>query len=87
MRTPSRNHGTLDRRLANQAGFAFPAIDAMLDLKKPLFAIGVDIIGDRRTARGDGLLQYRLHRQKELAQLFLGKRRSLAARPHSCTKQ
>ena len=44
VRSSSRHHDFLDRRLALQARFAFAAIGAMLDLEKTFFAIGVYVI-------------------------------------------
>ena len=42
--TPSANHHALDRRLANQATLAFSPVDTMLQLEKPFFTVGVNII-------------------------------------------
>jgi hypothetical protein len=35
---------SLDGSFANQAGLAFAAVDAMLELEESLFAIGVDVV-------------------------------------------
>ena len=53
--------------LHDQGRLAFAAINAMLQLKKSLFAIGVDIVGNRRSAQRDGFFQHLLHRHIELA--------------------
>ncbi len=42
---------------AAAAGFAGAQVDAMLKLKEPAGSVGVDIIGDRRAAQPDGMLQ------------------------------
>jgi hypothetical protein len=38
------NHDTFDGRLADQAGLAFAAVDAVLQLEETFFAVGVYII-------------------------------------------
>jgi hypothetical protein len=47
MGPPAANHDLLYRSFAVQAGLAFAAIGAMLDLEITRFAIGVNVIGDR----------------------------------------
>src|ERR1700733_7607673 len=49
----STDHDSFDRRFENQAGFAFPPIDAMLKLKKSFFAFRVDVIRNRGPAQFD----------------------------------
>ena len=70
MAAAARDHDSLDRRLANQARFAFAAVDPVLQLKEPFFAIGIHVVGNRRAAQRDGFLQHFLNRQIEPAQIF-----------------
>src|SRR5208283_2970360 len=38
------DHDAFDGRLANQTGFAFAAVDAVLQLEEAFFAVGVHVI-------------------------------------------
>src|SRR5580693_9507799 len=38
------NHDALDRRLADQAGLALAAVNAMLQLEKTFFAVGINVV-------------------------------------------
>ena len=51
MTAASRDNHTLDRRLADQARFVLPAVNPVLQLKKPFFAIGVNVVRNRRSAQ------------------------------------
>ena len=57
MRSPSSQQDAPDRRLAAAAGKAGALVDAVLQLEEAAHAVGVHIIGDRRTAQPDGVLQ------------------------------
>src|SRR6478672_11621316 len=46
----TRNHNPLDRSRTDQARFASPAINPVLQLKKPLFTVCVNIIRDGKSA-------------------------------------
>ena len=46
MRPASADHDLFDRGFAGQAGLAFAAIGAVLDLEEAGFAISIDVIGD-----------------------------------------
>ena len=46
MRSPPADHNLFDRSFASQAGLAFAAIGAVLDLEEAGFAIGIHVIGD-----------------------------------------
>ena len=46
-----------DRRPAPTARLAFTAIDTVLELEESFVAVGIDIIGNTRTAKADGLIQ------------------------------
>src|SRR6266576_172590 len=54
--SPHDDHA-LHRRLADQTCFSFTTINPVLQLKEALFAVGVDVVGDRRPARGNGFFQ------------------------------
>src|SRR5882724_1250703 len=70
MRAASGDDDALDGGLAGVAGFAGAHIDAVLKLEESFFAIGVDVIGDRRAPGFDGFLQDHAHCFVELAQLL-----------------
>ena len=74
------DHDALDRRLADQAGFGFAAVDAMLELEESFFAVGVDVVGDGRAAEGDRLLQNFFHGDEEFSELVASDGRGAAAR-------
>jgi hypothetical protein len=80
------NHDSLDGRLADQAGFGFAAIDAMLELEKSFFAIGIHVVRDGRTAKSNRFFQDVLHADEKLAELVAGDSRGTAARPNSSTE-
>jgi hypothetical protein len=42
----ARDDHALDRGLTDQARFAFPAVNPVLQLKESLFAVCVNVIGD-----------------------------------------
>lgn len=60
MRASSAEHDLLYRSLAHQTRLAFPAIGAMLQLKKSGLAFGIHIIGYRGTSRRNCLVQHLL---------------------------
>ena len=65
----ARDDHALDRSLADQARFAFAAVNPVLQLKESLFAVRVHIVGDRRPTQGDGLPKYFLDRGIEASQV------------------
>src|ERR1700756_2048912 len=78
---------TLDGCFANQTRLAFPPVDPMLQLEKSLFAIGVNVVGDRRPAQCDCLFQHLLDGQIEAPQLLLSQRRRSPPRTNGRAKQ
>src|ERR1700690_3141673 len=50
-------HDPANRRFAAAAWLASAQVDAVLKLKKPALAIGVDVIGDRRAAQPNSMRQ------------------------------
>src|SRR5450755_3675928 len=78
---------SLDRISANQARLAFPTVHPMLQLEKPFFAVGVDIVADRRSAQSDGFAQHFLHCHVQLPQLFAGQRGGSTPGPNSGAEQ
>src|SRR5579864_985859 len=64
------DHDALDRRLADEAGLAFAAINAVLELEEACFAVGVDVVGDRRPSQGDRLFEHLFDRGMQLGKLF-----------------
>ena len=69
MTTASGDDDAFDRRFANQARLAFPAVNAMLDLKKAFVSIRVNIVGDARTAEPNGFFQNSLERLLQPAKI------------------
>jgi hypothetical protein len=57
MGASSCDHNTLDRIAAGYAWLAGALIDAMLQLKEAAHAVGIDVVGERRTAALDRSLQ------------------------------
>jgi hypothetical protein len=53
----SGDYDSLHRSLADQAWFAFTAIDAVLQLEKTFTTLGVDVIGNRGTTQRNRFLQ------------------------------
>ena len=43
--------------LQTKTGLAFAAVDAVLQLEKSFFAVGIDVVRDRRTSERDRFLQ------------------------------
>lgn len=59
----------LDKLAADAAGHSLTSVDAMLQLEKPLDAIGIDVIGDRGAAERDGVVENLLQRDAEAFEL------------------
>ena len=57
---------------ADAAGLAFAAIDAVLNLEKAGFTIGIDVVGNGRAAGADGRLQDRLKSRAEAVKAGAG---------------
>lgn len=87
MCSPAADGDLLDRRLALETGFAFATVSAMPKLKKSLFAVSINIIGNRRTPSADGFLQYLLQRGMQLVELFAGERVGAPPGAHACTNE
>lgn len=66
------NQNSTNRRLAAQAGQAGAKVDAVLELKEPPLAIGVNVIGDRRAAESNGVRQDFAQRQPQAVKLGAG---------------
>lgn len=61
MCSAAAHYDFLDRRLALQAGLALASINAMLNLKKSFFAIGIYVIRNGRSAGSNCGLQHLLY--------------------------
>src|ERR1035438_3790656 len=72
-----------DRCAANQARFALPTVHPMLQLKKPFFAVGIDIVADCRPSQRNGFAQHLLNCGVQFAQLLARKRGGSATRTYS----
>ncbi len=53
----SGDDDTLDRSLADEAWLGFTSIDTVLELEESFFAVGINIVRNRRAAEGDCFLQ------------------------------
>jgi hypothetical protein len=58
MGSAAADHDLLDRRPADETGFTGAPVGPQLHFEEAFRPSGVDIIGDRRSAGGDGLLEY-----------------------------
>src|SRR5882724_5798127 len=81
MTASTGDYHPLDGRLTNEARFAFPAIDSVLQLEKALFAVRVHVVGHRGTAERDRLPQHFLDSQVKATQILAPKRRCPPPRP------
>ena len=69
MGAASSNNDLPDWRAADQAGLTGTHVYMMLQLEEAADAVGVDIIGDGRSAEGDRLAEHRLQRRVQALQL------------------
>src|SRR5581483_5708294 len=79
MRASSGYHNFLDGGLANQAGLASSPVGAVLELEEAFVAFGINVVGDRRSSGGNGLLQHFLKRAMKTSCFLLRKRTGPAA--------
>src|SRR5215468_3917634 len=84
---PPSDDDLFDFLLTYQAGLAFAAVDAMLQLEESFLAIGINIVGDRRSTRGDGLFQHLAQRLAKRRQLRARERASAPARANTGATQ
>src|SRR5207302_6297366 len=87
MAAASGNDDTLDRSLADAAGLAFTAIDAMPELEKSFFSVGVHVIRDGRTTQLNRFVQDLLQPGVQLGQLIVGDARGPAAGANAGAEQ
>ena len=87
MCSPTADRDLLDGRLALETGFAFASVSAMPKLEKSLFAVSINIIGNRRTSSADGLLQYLLQRGMQLVEFSPRQGVGPSLGTHACTNQ
>ncbi len=87
MAAASRDHDPLHGRLADQTGLALTTVDAVLELKETFLAIGIDVVGDRRSTKRDRIFQNFFNRNEKLAELLAGNRRCAAAGTNPGAKQ
>src|SRR3954471_21580814 len=81
------NHHALDRSLADAAGLAFTAVDAMPQLEKSFFPVGVHVIRDGRTTQLNRFVQDLLQPRVQLRQLIVGDARGPAAGANAGAEQ
>jgi hypothetical protein len=87
MTASSRNHDTLDRRLTYVTQLTFPAIDAMPQLKKTFFPIGIHVVGDGGATQANRLFQNLLEGSTQNSELFARKAAGTTTRPDAGSKQ
>jgi hypothetical protein len=85
--TAAPDNHALEYGFANQAWFAFPTVNPVLQLEKPLFAIGVNVIRNRGATQGNCLPQHFLNGLVKPSQVLMRKRRCPPPRPNTCPKQ
>ena len=83
----ARQHQAPYWRLATAARQAGALVNAVLELKESALAIGIDIIGDRGTAKPDGVAQHLAQRESKALQFLSGKAVGPPPRPNACLKQ
>src|SRR5258708_32635636 len=82
MAAASRDHDPLHGRLADQTGLALTTVDAVLELKETFLAIGIDVVGDRRSTKRDRISQNFFNRNEKLAELLARNRCCAPPRPN-----
>src|SRR5260370_23468109 len=87
MRSASGHNDLLDLSPAHQAWFALTAVNTVLELEETFFAIGIDVIGNRRASGGDRFFEHFAQRPMELFELGAGQRIGAAARAYSGAKK
>src|ERR1700733_14467208 len=87
MAAASSQHHSLHRSLANQARLAFAPIDAVLQLEETLLAVGVNVVGNRRSTQRNRLAQNLLHRKEKLVPPSKSNRGRSTPRPNPGAKQ
>src|SRR5581483_9456798 len=87
VRAAAANDNALDGRAADQAGFAFAPVNAVLELEKAGVAVCVDIVGNRGAAGGDGFVEDRLEPVEEALHLVAAHAGSAAARADAGAEQ
>jgi hypothetical protein len=55
------DYDAFDGSFADEAGFPFASVDAVLELEESFFAVGIDVVGDRRATEGNGFFQDFFH--------------------------
>src|SRR5271168_31472 len=60
------DHDAFDGRLADQAGFAFAAVDAVLQLEEAFFAVSIDVVRDGGSAEGNRFPKNLFYRREQL---------------------
>ena len=64
------DYDAFDWGFADQAGFAFASVDAVLKLEKAFFAVGVDVVGDGGASESDGFFQDFFYCGEEFGELI-----------------
>jgi hypothetical protein len=83
---PGNDHPA-NRRLTAAAGLAGAQVNAVLKLKKPTFAIRIDVIRDRRAAQSDRVSQDLAQRNPQPVELGAGEAVGTASRTNASMKE
>ena len=70
MAAAAGDYDSFDGSFTDEARFPLAAIDAVLQLEEAYFAIGINVVGDRRAAESDCLVKHLFHRKEQLSQLL-----------------
>ncbi len=70
MAAAAGDHYSFDWRFADEAGLAFSAVNAMLDLEIAFVSVGINIIGNTRAAEPDGFFENSLESLMQLAKVI-----------------
>lgn len=87
MRSPARQNNTPDRRFATAAGFSGPQVDAVFELKEAAHAVGIHVVGDRRSAQPDGMMENLAQRNAQPLELGSGEPTGGPPRPEAGMKK
>ncbi len=87
MTASSCYNNSLDWCLANQTRFAFSTVHPVLQLEKPFFAVGINIVANRRTAKGYGLAKDFLNGMVEFSQLVARERHRASPGTYACAEK
>ena len=87
MGSPANEKNPPDGGLADSTRKAGAQVDAVFQLEKPAHSVSIHVVGNRRTAEADGLLQDLQEREPEPFEFCLRKATGDAPRPDTGMKE